>query len=83
MSRATIIVVVGALYFTICGSIAVWAARRTRSAGDFFLAGRGVGVWTLSIASMAATLGVVLVVGLGLLTILARQMIARGYSGNE
>jgi iron(III) transport system permease protein len=33
--------------------------------------------------SMAATLGVVLVVGLALLTILARQMIARGYSGNE
>lgn len=56
MSRATIIVAIGALYFTICGSIAVWAARRTRSTGDFFLAGRGVGVWTLAIASMAATL---------------------------
>lgn len=33
--------------------------------------------------SMASTLGVVLVVGLALLTILARQMIARGYSGND
>ena len=33
--------------------------------------------------SMAATLGVVLVVGLALITILARQMIARGYSGND
>lgn len=33
--------------------------------------------------SMAATLGVVLVVGLAALTILARQMIARGYSGNQ
>jgi iron(III) transport system permease protein len=33
--------------------------------------------------SMAAALGVVLVVGLAALTILARQMIARGYSGNE
>jgi iron(III) transport system permease protein len=32
--------------------------------------------------SMASALGVVLVVGLALLTILARQMIARGYSGN-
>lgn len=32
------------------------AARRTRTAGDFFLAGRGVGIWTLSIASMASTL---------------------------
>ena len=33
--------------------------------------------------SMAATLGVVLVVGLAVITFLARQMIARGYSGNE
>ena len=33
--------------------------------------------------SMAATLGVVLVVGLAVLTIMARQMIARGYSGND
>lgn len=33
--------------------------------------------------SMAAALGVVLVVVLALLTIAARQMIARGYSGNE
>jgi ABC-type Fe3+ transport system permease subunit len=33
--------------------------------------------------SMASTLGVVLVVGLAVLTILARQMIARGYSASE
>ena len=33
--------------------------------------------------SMAAALGVVLVIGLAVLTILARQLIARGYSGNE
>jgi iron(III) transport system permease protein len=33
--------------------------------------------------SMAATLGVVLVAGLAVLTILARQMIARGYSGTD
>ena len=33
--------------------------------------------------SMASTLGVVLVVGLAALTILARQLIARGYSGND
>jgi iron(III) transport system permease protein len=33
--------------------------------------------------SMASALGVVLVVGLAVLTILARQLIARGYSGNE
>ncbi|MFN4281718.1 MAG: ABC transporter permease [Alphaproteobacteria bacterium] len=33
--------------------------------------------------SMASTLGVVLVVGLAVLTVLARQLIARGYSGND
>lgn len=32
---------------------------------------------------LASALGVVLVVGLGILTILARQLIARGYSGND
>ncbi len=47
---------VGVAYFAGCAAIATWAARHTRSAGDFFLAGRGVGIWTLSIAAMASTL---------------------------
>jgi SSS family transporter len=56
MSPAALIVAVGIAYFAACAGIAVWAARRTRTSGDFFLAGRGVGVWTLAIAAMAATL---------------------------
>jgi SSS family transporter len=56
MSRTLVIAMVGVLYFACCAAIAVWAARRTRNASDFFLAGRGVGIWTLAIAAMAATL---------------------------
>ncbi len=56
MTVTPAIVAVGAGYFVACLGIAVWAARRTRTAGDFFLAGRGVGIWTLSIAAMASTL---------------------------
>ncbi len=47
---------VGAAYFAGCAAIAAWAVRRTHTGDDFFLAGRGVGIWTLSIAAMASTL---------------------------
>jgi Na+/proline symporter len=50
------VVAVGLLYAAIVAAIAVWAGRRTRTARDFFVAGDGVGVWTLGIAAMAATL---------------------------
>jgi len=43
-------------YMLVVAAIAAWASRRTRTARDFFLAGKGVGVWTLAIAAMAATL---------------------------
>ena len=50
------IVAIALLYFVVVGSIAVWAARRTRSANDFFVAGQGIGIVALAIAAMAATL---------------------------
>ncbi len=43
-------------YFAVVAMIGVWAARRTRTANDFFVAGQGIGLVTLSIAAMAATL---------------------------
>jgi SSS family transporter len=55
-SPTATIVAIASLYFAICAAIAWWAARRTRTNADFFVAGRGVGIWTLAIASMAATL---------------------------
>src|SRR5574338_552915 len=47
---------VAVAYFAIVAAIGVWATRRTRTASDFFVAGQGIGLWTLAIASMAATL---------------------------
>jgi SSS family transporter len=61
-------------YFVVVAVIGTWAARRTRSARDFFVAGRGIGLFTLAIAAMASTLsgfafiggpGLVYTVGLG------------------
>lgn len=51
-----IIVAVAVAYFMVVAAIGVWAARRTRSASDFFVAGQGIGLWTMAIAAMAATL---------------------------
>ncbi len=50
------IIVVAVLYFAVVAAIGVWAARQTRSASDFFVAGKGIGLWTMAIAAMAATL---------------------------
>jgi Na+/proline symporter len=59
--------VVGLAYFAICAAIAVWATRRTRTADDFFVAGRGVGLVPFAIAAMASTLsGFAFIGGTGL-----------------
>ncbi|MFN8579595.1 MAG: hypothetical protein U0163_01260 [Gemmatimonadaceae bacterium] len=51
-----VVVGVALAYFGVVAAIGAWAARRTRSASDFFVAGQGIGLWTLAIASMAATI---------------------------
>lgn len=59
--------VVGLAYFAICAAIAIWATRRTRTADDFFVAGRGVGLVPFAIAAMASTLsGFAFIGGTGL-----------------
>ena len=50
------IIAVAVAYFAVVAAIGVWAARHTRSASDFFVAGQGIGLWTMAIAAMAATL---------------------------
>lgn len=50
------IVIIAALYFAVVAAIGVWATRRTRTARDFFVAGRSVGLIPLTLATMAATL---------------------------
>lgn len=55
-AAAPIVAGVGVTYIAIVAGIAVWASRRTRTASDFYVAGRGIGIWTTAIASMAATI---------------------------
>ncbi len=68
------IVWVAIAYFAIVTVIGAWATRRTRTAGDFFLAGKGIGLIALSLSVMSATLsgftfiggpGLVYSIGLG------------------
>jgi Na+/proline symporter len=59
---------VAVAYFIVVAAIGTWALRRTRTAGDFFLAGRGIGLWALTLSAMAATLsGFAFIGGPGLL----------------
>ena len=51
-----LVLAVGAAYLAACALIGWWAARRTRSAEDFFVAGRGVGLLPFALAAMASTL---------------------------
>jgi Na+/proline symporter len=51
-----IVLVTALIYFGVVAAISVWAIRRTRNASDFFVAGRTLGVVTMTIAAMAATL---------------------------
>lgn len=62
------IIAVALAYFVVVAVIGAWATRRTRTARDFFVAGRGVGLWALALSAMAATLsGFIFIGGPGLL----------------
>ena len=54
--RAPAVLLVAALYAVVTAVIGIWASRRTRSAGDFFAAGRRLGPVALGLAAMASTL---------------------------
>ena len=68
------VIAVGALYFAIVIAISVWAARKTRTAADFFVAGKGIGLIALTVASVSVSVsgfafiggpGLIYAVGLG------------------
>jgi Na+/proline symporter len=68
------IVAVAALYFAVVIAISVWATRRTRTASDFFVAGHGIGLVALTVASVSTSVsgfafiggpGLIYTVGLG------------------
>ena len=68
------VIAVGLLYFLVIIAISIWAARRTRTASDFFVAGKGIGLIALTVASVSVSVsgfafiggpGLIYAVGLG------------------
>jgi Na+/proline symporter len=47
---------IGLAYFAACAAIGWWASRRTKTAEDFFVAARGIGLVPFALAAMASTL---------------------------
>ncbi len=54
--RQEIILACVAAYMGLCIWVGIWAMRRTKSAGDFFVAGRGLGPIVVSLAVFSSTL---------------------------
>lgn len=49
-----LLIVSAAAYFLVVAAIGVWAARRTRTSRDFFIAGQRIGLSVTSLATMSA-----------------------------
>lgn len=60
--NATVLAVAGA-YFAVMLLIGLWAARRTRSHEDYFVAGRGIGMWAIALATMSSAISGFLFIG--------------------
>ena len=69
-----LVIGVGIAYFLGIIAISVWAARRTRTASDFFVGGHGIGLIALTVASVSTSVsgfafiggpGLIYTVGLG------------------
>ena len=56
MDRNAIILTCVGLYMLLCVAIGVWAMRRTKSAQDFFMAGRRLGVLVTGVAIFSSTM---------------------------
>ncbi len=54
--RQEIILACVAAYFVLCIGVGIWAMRRTNSADDFFVAGKGLGPFVVSMAVFSSTL---------------------------
>lgn len=68
------VVAVGIAYFAVIIAISVWASRKTKTASDFFVAGHGIGLIALTVASVSTSVsgfafiggpGLIYTVGLG------------------
>ncbi|NNE58307.1 MAG: sodium/proline symporter [Hellea sp.] len=55
MSDTTIVLITLFAYKAVLLSVGVWASRRVKTEGDFFLAGQGLGAWTAGLSYAAST----------------------------
>lgn len=63
-----VVIAVGLAYFAGIIAISMWAARRTRTASDFFVGGHGIGLIALTVASVSTSVsGFAFIGGPGLL----------------
>ena len=69
-----VVIAVGVAYFAVIIGISIWASRRTKTASDFFVAGHGIGLIALTVASVSTSVsgfafiggpGLIYAVGLG------------------
>ena len=49
-----VLIVVSVAYLALIGGLAVWSWGRTKTAADFFVAGRGLGLWVTALATMSS-----------------------------
>src|SRR5688572_28131273 len=68
------VIAVGIAYFAVIIGISIWASRRTKTASGFFVAGQGIGLVALTVASVSTSVsgfafiggpGLIYTVGLG------------------
>jgi len=68
------VIAVGIAYFAVIIGISIWTSRRTKTARDFFVAGNGIGLIALTVASVSTSVsgfafiggpGLIYAVGLG------------------
>lgn len=55
-SRALIIAICVLAYFVLCVFVGLWAMSKTKSAGDFFMAGRNLGAIVTSVAVFSSVM---------------------------
>lgn len=60
---STTIIVISALYFAAMIGIGLWAATRTKTNADYFVAGKGVGIVALALATMSSAMSGFLFIG--------------------
>ena len=63
MLAKPLIIATALIYLALVVAIGVWAARRTRNARDFFIAGQGVGLLVTALATMSAAFSGFLFIG--------------------